>query len=204
MAKTYPPYMNATGLTKKILDKIKEAATPDRFTQDFLNTKLGFSGGSANAFIPLAKRIGLLASDGTPTELYKQFRNSKTSKMAIAKAVKHGYSDLYTRNEYVHSLNKTELKGLVMEATGLEKNNQIIQTIVNTFEALKGFADFETKEELEIGEETRPKPPAVDEEAGEEFKLNLSYTINLVLPKTDDVAVFSAIFKSLKDNLLRK
>lgn len=195
--------MNATGLTKKILDKIKEAATPDRFTQDFLSTKLGFSGGSAKAFIPLAKRIGLVASDGTPTELYKQFRNLKTSKLAIAKAIKLGYSDLYTRNEYVHSLNKTELKGLVMEATGLEKDNPTINAIVGTFEALKGFADFETKEKPETGAE-RGSKPLIDEGAEEEFKLNLSYTINLVLPKTEDVAVFNAIFKSLKDNLLRK
>jgi hypothetical protein len=127
MAKTYPPYMNATGLAKKILEKIKEAATPDRFTHDFLSTKLGFSGGSAKAFIPLAKRIGLVAADGTPTEIYKQFRNSKTSKVAIAEAIKHGYSDLYTRNEYVHSLNKTDLNGLVMEATGLEKGNPTLK-----------------------------------------------------------------------------
>jgi hypothetical protein len=38
----------------------------------------------------------------------------------------------------------------------------------------------------------------------EEVKLNLAYTINLVLPKTDDVAVFNAIFKSLRENLLKK
>jgi hypothetical protein len=33
--------------------------------------------------------------------------------------------------------------------------------------------------------------------------LNLSYTINLNLPETSDVEVFNAIFRSLKDNLLR-
>jgi hypothetical protein len=37
-----------------------------------------------------------------------------------------------------------------------------------------------------------------------EIKLNLAYTINLVLPKTEDVAVFNAIFKSLRENLLSK
>jgi len=34
--------------------------------------------------------------------------------------------------------------------------------------------------------------------------LNLSYTINLNLPASSDIAVFNAIFKSLKDNLLRR
>ena len=33
--------------------------------------------------------------------------------------------------------------------------------------------------------------------------LNLSYTINLNLPATSDIAVFNAIFKSLKENLLK-
>jgi hypothetical protein len=32
---------------------------------------------------------------------------------------------------------------------------------------------------------------------------NLSYTINLNLPETADVEVFNAIFRSLKENLLR-
>jgi hypothetical protein len=36
LAKNYPPFMNATGAIGKILEKIKVAATPERFTQDFL------------------------------------------------------------------------------------------------------------------------------------------------------------------------
>lgn len=37
----YPPFMNASGTIPRILDKIKEAKTPARFTQDFLATNLG-------------------------------------------------------------------------------------------------------------------------------------------------------------------
>jgi len=33
--------MNATGLVTKIFDKIISASQPERFTQDFLKTKLG-------------------------------------------------------------------------------------------------------------------------------------------------------------------
>jgi hypothetical protein len=45
--------MNAYGNVTKIMNKIKEAKTPDRVSQDFLGTVLGFSGGSATPFIPL-------------------------------------------------------------------------------------------------------------------------------------------------------
>jgi hypothetical protein len=63
----YPPFMNAYGNVPEILDTIKEAKTPDRFITDFLGTNLGFTGGSARPFIPLAKRLGQLGGDGTPT-----------------------------------------------------------------------------------------------------------------------------------------
>jgi hypothetical protein len=49
------PYVVQPGSIKKILEKIKEAKTPDRFTTDFLDTKLGFRGGNYRQFIPLAK-----------------------------------------------------------------------------------------------------------------------------------------------------
>ena len=42
------------------------------------------------------------------------------------------------------------------------------------------------------------------EDSDDSLHLNLAYSINLVLPKTDDIGVFNAIFKSLRENLLKK
>lgn len=201
----YPPFMNAHGLIPKILDKMKHAKTPDRFTQDFLETNLGFKGGSAKSFIPLVKRLGLLNSDGTPTELYKTFRNPAESKIAIAKAIKNGYEDVFSRNEYAYKLNRKEFEGLIIEMTGLNKKTTTLSAICGTFETLKSLSDFENvepskKEKIEAGVGDKEIPSTIDQD----MKLNLSYTINLVLPKTDDIGVFNAIFKSIKDNLLRK
>jgi len=207
MAKNYPAFVNATNAVTKILEKIKIAATPDRFTQDYLATELGFPGGGARAFIPLAKKLGLLGSDGTPTDLYKQFRNtnSATSKSAMAKAIKNAYSDVYARNEYAHSLSRADFEGLIVEMTGLEKGNATVKAIAGTFEALKGFAEFKNIEAEEPLIST-DKGTADFSHNGEfsDVRLGLSYTINLVLPKTDDVSVFNAIFRSLRENLLRK
>ncbi|MHA1570546.1 MAG: DUF5343 domain-containing protein [Alphaproteobacteria bacterium] len=94
------PYMLSVGLIPKILEKIQEARRPDRFTQDFLETKLGHSGGSARAMIPLLKRLGFIASDGSPTTLYDQFRNDDTRGFAVAQGMKNGFTDLFDRNEY--------------------------------------------------------------------------------------------------------
>lgn len=204
-----PPFMNGYGLIEKILPKIIEAQTPPRFTQDFVKTVLGFKTGSAKAFIPLAKRLGLLNTDGTPTELYKKFRNQKVSKEAMAQAIRKGYSDLFTTNEYVYELNAKDLEGLVKQVTGLDKSTSTLLSIIRTFLALKKFADFKKgAEDLERAGEEKKGSNAKDESEPpghkEDVKLNLSYSINLVLPKTEDISVFNAIFKSLKENLLRK
>ena len=124
----------------------------------------------------------------------------------MAAALKTGYGKLYERNEYAHSLNRKELEGLVVEATGLTSADTTVKSIVGTFETLKALADFDAK-----ASKQKPNEDPDDKESGEDtsddsngVKLNLAYSINLVLPKTDDVAVFNAIFSSLRQHLLKK
>jgi len=62
------PYVVQPGGIAKIFAKVKHAQTPERFTVDFLQTKLGFRGGNHRQFIPLAKKLGLLGTDGKPTD----------------------------------------------------------------------------------------------------------------------------------------
>ncbi|HTG44898.1 MAG TPA: DUF5343 domain-containing protein [Verrucomicrobiae bacterium] len=203
------PYVVQPGSIKKILEKVRDAKTPDRFTTDFLDTKLGFRGGNFRQFIPLAKKLNLLNSDGTPTDLYKAFRNPTTAKASIAEAIKAGYRELFDRNEYAGSLSKEELKGLVVQVTGLDAKDQVVGLICRTFEMLRSLADFEQRLSPALSEETteaagEKEPSSRNGGQDREVDLRLSYTINLVLPKTDDPAVFNAIFKALREHLLRK
>ena len=201
------PYISQPSVVTKILDKIKEAKTPDRFTQDLLKTKFGYKGGNDKQFIPLAKKLGLLKSDGAPTDLYKKFRNNATSGAAIAEGIRIGYREIFDRNEFANSLTEKEFKGHIVEITGFEPNDKKVSLIYLTYEHLAKFADFDAS----LGK-AGDKPESSDKSSGSiapstgknEFDLNLSYSINLVLPKTDDSAVFNAIFKALRENLLRK
>lgn len=203
----YPPYMNAYGNVTKILNKIKDAKTPDRFSQDYLETVLGFSGGGARPFISLAKRLGLLAADGTPTNLYSRFRNPAQSEQAMAEAIRKGYPELFKRNEFAHMLDRAGLQGLVMEATGLDKASKTLEAIVNTFEALKAFANFELSAVPPEGgdiedTETPASSPSVDTAPSSAALLRFSHNIYINLPDTSDIEVFNAIFRAMKDNLL--
>lgn len=195
------PYMPNPGAITKILEKIKQAETPTNFNSDFLGTKLGFKGGNNRMFISWAKKTGLLNSDGTPTALYKQFRNTHTSESSLATALKNGYSELYSRNEYCQDLDKKGFKGLVMEATGEPAESQKVKMIVSTFFNAKTLANFDAKTANGVVD-TQKKNEKVDQKSINGVKLGLNYTINLTLPKTDDPAVYNAIFKSLKENLL--
>lgn len=123
----------------------------------------------------------------------------------MAKAIKNAYSDVYARNEYAHSLSRADFEGLIVEMTGLEKGNGTVKAIAGTFEALKAFAEFKAieAEETLISVDKSPLDVSHNDEFSD-VRLGLSYTINLVLPKTDDVSVFNAIFRSLRENLLRK
>ena len=208
-----PPSMVTYGRIDHIIEKIKAAKTPDRFTNDFLKEVIEAKGSNDRAFISLAKRCGLLSPDGSPTDRYKRLRSTtkSISTTAMAEAIKQGYSDLYKLNEYAHKLNSSDLEGLVIQHTGDEKGSKTVANIVKTYEALKKHADFEgtviPEESLDVdtdeSSETISPPLQLNHGATPpDVSLGLSYQINLVLPKTDDIAVFNAIFKSLKENLL--
>jgi Family of unknown function (DUF5343) len=204
VAETSLPYINAPGYITKVLNKIKEAETPSRFSQDFLGTTLQMPGGSPRPVIPFLKRTGFLASDGTPTELYKRFRGAHSG-AAAAEALRTGYRPLYRINEFAHDAPDPKLKELIVQATGAEKGSKRVGATAASFNALKAFADFSSNAsradvDASEGENGDRGIPLTPETLG---AIRLGYTINLNLPATSEVAVFDAIFRSLKEHLLR-
>ncbi|CPU27509.1 Uncharacterised protein [Mycobacteroides abscessus] len=205
MAGKQIPYMAGYGYITRTLNGIKTPATPERFTQDFLETKLGLKGGSPRPVIPFLKRTGFLHGDGRPTELYTQFRNASQTGAAAAKALKTGYAPLYELNEYVHDLDDTALTGVIVQATGWEESSQNVKNAVGSFKALNSFANFDAKlkESKDVGSDRkRDERKEAAEGVLAEREIHLGYTINLNLPPVSDIAVFNAIFKSLKEHLL--
>ncbi len=206
MAEESLPFVNATGSITKVLNKIKDAETPSRFNQDYLATTLQMPGGSPRPVIPFLKRIGFLASDGTPTELYRRFRGADGG-AAAAEGLRKGYAPLYRVNEYVHDATDQKLKELIIQVTGAEKGSERVGRIAASFKALKAFADFSSTASDGIGgnaEDGDRKDDLGGSDAGPPLgDVRLGYTINLNLPATSDIAVFDAIFRSLKEHLLR-
>lgn len=203
MTEANPPYLSGYGTITKALEGLKKASTPEKFSGDFLATKLGMKGGSPRQAIPYLKRIGFLGSDGTPTELYVQFRNDAQSGAAAAEALRIGYRALFDINEYVHSANDEEVLGVIIQATGASKDSKTAKAILGSFKALNAFADFDAPAIAPTLHDEQAAGVPLSDGDRTVGSFGIGYTINLNLPATSDIAVFNAIFKSLRDNLLR-
>jgi hypothetical protein len=209
------PYVTAPGNIERALRSIQSAATPSTVSQDFVKTILNIPGGSGNQITSFLKKIGFVNSDGSPSDLYKRFRNSNTTGKAAADALRIGYAPLYTRNEYMHQLPDDKLRGLIIEETGQSDDSSVVNLVSSSIKAIKKFANWSPKSPdefssnetaaLSVAPKNNPSDvPPPSHEAAKRVGLNLSYTINLNLPASPDIAVFDAIFKSLKENLLKE
>lgn len=198
----YPPYVNAYGRIEELFKKIKEAQVPPKVTSDFLYTKLGLKSTSYRAMIPLMKRLGFIDEANAPTKAYRDYRDDKKSKIIMAQQVRNTYKDLFETNEYAYNLKKEEIISKLNTVLGTPTDDKITPVVASSFLALCDLADFESKEPIEPKEpsDKGEKPTSQGQAAA---KLGISYTIYLNLPATTDIDVFNAIFKALKENLLR-
>ncbi len=209
------PYITSPGSIDRALTGIRNASVPTKVSQDFVKTILQVRGGAGNEITSYLKRLGLTLSDGSPSDLYKKFRNPAASGAAVAEAINIAYAPLNIRNEYWYKLGDAELLGLVVEETGLAHDSRPTKLIMACIKHLKAFAEFgarkeEPKAHVLVAESGKPGPSDTSPHATTSantntsgLALNLGYTINLNLPATSDPEVFDAIFKSLKEHLLR-
>jgi hypothetical protein len=206
----YPPYLNAYNGIPTLFHKIKAASVPPKFTVDFLSTVLDMKSSSYRAMIPLLKKLGFLDPANVPTQAYKDFREDSLSGSVMAERLKDAYKSLFQANEYAWKLNKEQLTGKLKSLTGAAEDDQYIPAVVGTFLALSKLATWEgaaTKRSEPDGETHKSADANGGRKREEEFvdgRLRLSYTINLNLPATTEIEVFNAIFKSLRENLLRE
>lgn len=194
------PYMISNNKIAPIISKIQQAARPAKFTQEVLKN-LGFTSTNDRAFIPLAKRLGFLSDDGTPTVLYDQLKDKTTTKTILATQIKTLYSELYAINVEIHKSSETEIKGAISRVTGKDEDG--VNRIYNTFKTLCNNADF--SDSVIVEEPSKEDTPENDAPSSTGISLTtpqFHYNIQIHLPATTDISVYNAIFKSLKDNLL--
>jgi hypothetical protein len=205
MAIEYPPYVTGYGGIPTLFKKIKEAAVPAKFTQDFLNTILGLKSSSFRPMIPLLKKLGFIDPANAPTQAYRDVREDGLKGPVIAERLREAYKSLFNANEFAYKLEKKELISKLRSILGAAEDDGIVPYVAATFMELAKLARWDgVPKPIPIPEEEHQHEDTGGNRIAFKGKIGLSYTINLNLPATTDIDVFNAIFKSLRENLLRE
>lgn len=199
------PYSTSPGVFKTALERMVTAERPDKFSGDFMATVLKIRGGSSRPVPPLLKKMGFISSDGTPADLYSKFKTDSGRSQAAYEGLRSAFGEVFRRNEYAHKADEGAVTDVLVEITGLKRNDQVLRYMLQTFEAIRSFIG----KGAPVGE-AQPLPtdgsPSETRQVTERVVtgrgLGLAYNINIVLPETENIAVFNAIFRSLRDNLL--
>ncbi len=205
-------YLYTTNTVPQIFEAIQRAQVPPKFTNAFLQA-LGFKSTNDRAFINVWKGLGFLDGSTTPTEHYKAFRDKAVAKAILARQIRLAYKGLFGVDDKAQDLSLENLKGKLATLTG--KDETVLKKMAATFKALCKEADFTAVVATEDTAETvTPDTPAaaaavvVESPALDQVAPRLSggfafsHTIYLNLPASRDIAVYDAIFKSLREHLL--
>jgi hypothetical protein len=198
-------YLYVVNTLPQILESLQRAQVPERFTNAFLQA-LGHKSTNDRAFINVWKGLGFLDANATPTPSYKEFRDKAIAKSVLARQIRIAYRGLFNVDENAQNLSLEAVKGKLATLTG--KDETVVKKMAQTFKALCKEADFNAP-----AAKLEPKPadaaadivvesPALDEVTPRLQGLAFSHTVYINLPATRDVAVYDAIFKSLREYLL--
>jgi hypothetical protein len=199
------PYMLTIKSLDSIFDKIKTAGTPPKFTNDFLKTSLGFSSSGDRGVIKVLKQLGFLSPDGVPTARYNEFRQAGSSGRALAIGLREGWAPIFLADQEAHARTSSHLKETFKNVTG--KAEAVAEKMASTFKALAQKADFGAAAALQLPTVSRQ---GENQETSDADQLSdkprkgvaLHHDVHIHLPPSSDVAVYTAIFRALREELL--
>jgi hypothetical protein len=139
-------YLTSTKNVAPILDAIRRAAVPQRFTHQFLK-QLGFTSSNDRAIVAVFKALGFLDGSGAPTARYRRYRDAGESQAVLAEALRDAYADVFALNQEAYDLPFTELRGIFARLSG--KHEGVVEKMASTFKAFAGRADFSAAKDAE-------------------------------------------------------
>ncbi|MBB5837473.1 DUF5343 domain-containing protein [Kribbella italica] len=207
------PYMPSIGNVAAILQKIRGAGTPPKFTVEFVKSTLGFTGSQDRSFPRMLKQLRFISEDGTPLPRYNEFKAASSGGRAMADGLREGWAPIFLADQMAHSRSSGELTDTFKTVTG--QGDAVAKKMAATFKAFASHADWSSVPvELEVQPDKSPKESeTADSEVVSEEQtaslvaaasgrgLSLHHDIHLHIPPTSDVAVYRAIFRALREEL---
>jgi len=202
-------YLTSTKNLESIINSVINAKAPERFTNKFLED-LGYKSSNDRLIIGMFKALGLLDDNGQPLQRYYEFLDQTQTGKIIALGIQEAYEDIFNLRKDAQNLTNDEVKNKLKTITQGQKSDKILGLMAMTFRAFCDLADWDAaiKEEPEKTETTLivSKNDNIQEAKTKTIpantEMNLHYNIQIHLPETTNMAVYDAIFQSLKKHLM--
>ena len=202
-------YLTSTKNLESIINSVINAKAPDRFTNKFLED-LGYKSSNDRLVVGMFKALGLLDDSGQPLQRYYEFLDQTQTGKILAIGIEEAYGDLFNLRKDAQNMSNDEVKNKLKTLTQGQKSDKVIGLMAMTFRAFCDLADWSEETEIQGSSENTAVQNERNDFAGFEKRgskvpktdMNLHYNIQIHLPETTNMAVYDAIFQSLKKHLL--
>lgn len=203
-------YLVTTKNLESLINSLVNAKAPERLTNKFLED-LGFKSSNDRLYVGMFKALGLIDSNGVPTQRYYEFLDQSQTGKILATGIQEAYEDLFNLRKDAQNLSVEEVKNKLKTITQGQKSDNVLLLMANTFKALCDVADWSlTKSTQTVAKESSVTAKKEnDNKRIEDYTppkqktdLGLYYNIQIHLPETTNMAVYDAIFQSLKKHIL--
>lgn len=209
-------YLTSVKNFEGIMNSILVARAPERFTNKFLED-LGYKSSNDRLILGVLKSLGLLNDTGEPTQRYYDFLDQTQSKKVIATGIQEAYEDLFNLKRDAQNMSQEEVKNKLKTLTQGSKGDKVIDSMARTFKTLCDYADWS---EIPINSQVNSTSASKNNDISEKpdyvvqnspksveskpisNQLGLHYNIQIHLPETTNMAVYDAIFQSIKKHLM--
>lgn len=201
-------YLTSTKNLESIINSVINAKAPDRFTNKFLED-LGYKSSNDRLVVGMFKALGLLDDNGQPLQRYYEFLDQTQTGKILAIGIEEAYGDLFNLRKDAQNMSNDEVKNKLKTLTQGQKSDKVIGLMAMTFRAFCDLADWSEATEIQGSSENTAVQNERNDFAGFEKRgskvpktdMNLHYNIQIHLPETTNMAVYDAIFQSLKKHL---
>ncbi|HIJ64692.1 MAG TPA: DUF5343 domain-containing protein [Candidatus Hydrogenedentes bacterium] len=134
-------YLTQTKNLEPILEAIRNAQAPEKFTSRFL-VELGFDSTNDRFMVGVLRGLGFLDDSGAPTERYFSFLDGTQSDHVLADAIREAYGDLFRINSKANEMDKADVKQKLKTLTRGAKSEAVLTKMAMTFASLCKLANF--------------------------------------------------------------
>lgn len=195
-------YLTTTKNTKDIMAAIQKAGVPDKFSYDFLKKQLGFGSSSDRPTIPVLKALRFLDENGVPTDRYRRYKDPSQAGAVLAEAMRDAYADVFAGDQNAHALTSNQLKGVFARLS--DKGEDVNKKMATTFRVFADMADFDAAPADDPSDSDVPSESSADAQVitgQQRLGVAVHHDVHIHLPVSTDIAVYDAIFRSLRENL---